>query len=152
MKTYRLRDISRDFLSQSLTVFCAIFCASLISLHVVAQDPPAQQSTTIDTKSIVARPIPLRTVGLEPGKVKKWSLRDAIMTALDNNVEIDLERENVRMMQYDLIAAQGYYDPTATSTMLYNKSITPTSSRVSGLESGNTIASDAMIYNFGATQ
>src|SRR5262245_40900100 len=56
------------------------------------------------------------------------------------------------MMQYDLIAAQGYYDPTATSTMLYNKSITPTSSRVSGLESGNTIASDAMVYNYGATQ
>lgn len=153
MKTNRLRAIARNFLSQSLTVFCAIFCASLISLPVAAQDPPATQSPAIQTENIVARPIPLRTVGLEPGKIKKWSLRDAIMTALDNNVEIELEKENVRMMQYDLIAAQGFYDPTTTSTILFNKSLTPTSSRASGLlEGSNTIASDALIYNFGATQ
>src|SRR5215475_2112713 len=150
MKTNRLRAIARYFLSQSLTACCAIFCASLISPFVAAQDPPAQQSTTIDTQSIVARPIPLRTVGLEPGKVKKWSLRDAIMTALDNNVEIDLERENVRLMQYDLIAQQGYYDPTATSRILFNKSGTPTASRDQGLEGGaTTINRQALQYNFG---
>ncbi len=154
MKTNRLRDISRDFLSQSLTVFCAIFCASLISAPVAAQDPPAQQPTsTIQTQDIVARPIPPRTVGLEPGKIKRWSLRDAIMTALDNNVEIELERENVRLMQYDLIAAQGFYDPAVTSTVLYNKSIQPTSFRAAGLDAGeNTITRDAITYNFGGSK
>src|SRR5262245_846455 len=152
MKSYRLRAISRNILSQSLTVFCAVFCASLISLSVAAQDPPAQQSPTIDTQSIVARPIPQRTVGLEPGKIKKWSLRDAIMTALESNVEIELERENVRLMQYDLIGAQGFYDPTATSRILYNRSGTPTTSRDQGLEGGNTINRQALQYNFGMTK
>src|SRR5215813_11869159 len=152
MKNNRLRAVARNFLSQSLTTICAIFCASLISLSVVAQDTTTTQNPAIKTQDIVARPIPPRTVGLEPGKVKQWSLRDAIMTALDNNVDIELERENSRLIQYDLIAAQGFYDPTTTSTILYNKSITPTASRVSGLVTGNTIASDAMVYNFGATK
>src|SRR5215468_5526685 len=156
MKNNRLRAIARNFLSLSvapcLTMFCAIFCASLISESVVAQDTTATDSSAIQTQNIVARPIPTRTVGLEPGKVKQWSLRDAIMAALDNNVDIELEKENSRLMQYDLIAAQGFYDPTTTSTILYNKSITPTASRVSGLVTGNTIASDAMVYNFGATK
>ncbi|HKQ72516.1 MAG TPA: TolC family protein [Blastocatellia bacterium] len=152
MKTYRLRDVSRNFLSHSLTVICAIFCASLISPFVAAQNPPAQPSTTINTQDIVARPIPLRTIGLEPGKIKKWSQRDAIMAALENNIEIDLERENVRLMQYDLIAAQGFYDPSVTSSIFFNKSITPTAARVTGLESGNTVTSDALIYNFSGTQ
>src|SRR5262245_63838299 len=120
MKTYRLRAISRNFLSQSLTVFCAIFCASLISLSVSAQDPPAAQSNTIDIQSIVARPIPTSTVGLEPGKIKKWSLRDAIMTELENNVEIDLAREHVGMIKNDLIEAHALYNPTATSRTLHH--------------------------------
>src|SRR5262245_14091671 len=107
MKNIRPRAFVRDVISHSSTVLCAIFCASLISLSVAAQDPPASQdSSTIKTQDIVARPIPQRTTGLDPGKVKQWSLRDAIMVALDNNVDIELEKENVRMMQYDLIAAQ----------------------------------------------
>src|SRR5262249_3697122 len=156
MKNNRLRAIARNFLSLSvapcLTMFCAIFCASLISESVVAQDTTATDSSAIQTQNIVARPIPTRTVGLEPGKVKQWSLRDAIMAPLDNNVATELERKNVRVMQYDLIAAQGFYDPTTTSNILYNKSITPTASRVSGLASGNTISSDALVYNFTGTQ
>src|SRR5215813_12735381 len=149
MKPNRLRAIARNFLSQSLTIFCAVFCASLITLSVSAQDPPAQQSTTIDTQNIVARPIPQRTVGLEPGKVKQWSLRDAIMTALENNVDIELERENSRLIQYDLIAAQGFYDPTTTSTIIYNKSASPNSFRFSGTNSA-AVTTDALTYNFGA--
>src|SRR5215813_11957729 len=155
MKNNRLRAIARNFLSLSvapcLTMFCAIFCASLISESVVAQDTTATDSSAIQTQNIVARPIPLRTVGLEPGKVKQWSLRDAIMTALDNNVDIELERENVRLMQYDLISAQGFYDPTTTSTIIYNKSASPNSFRFSGTDSA-TITTDALTYNFGASK
>src|SRR5262249_14591441 len=153
MKNNRLRAIARNFLSLSvapcLTMFCAIFCASLISESVVAQDTTATDSSAIQTQNIVARPIPSRTVGLEPGKVKQWSLRDAIMTALDNNVDIELERENVRLMQYDLIAAQGFYDPTTTSTILYNKSSNPNTFAFSGTSS-SAVSTDTLTYNFGA--
>jgi HAE1 family hydrophobic/amphiphilic exporter-1 len=138
-------------LAPYLTVFCAIFCASLISMPAAAQATHATQSAPIDTKDIVARPIPERTVGLEPGKIVKWSLRDAILAALEKNVDIQLEQENVRFTQYDLIAAQGFYDPTTTSTILYNKSIVPNIARFTG-SSGDTINQDSLTYNFGASK
>ena len=97
------RAVARRFLSLApcLTVFCAIFCASLISTPAAAQDAKATPSSTIQTQDIVARPIPERTVGLDPGKIVKWTLKDAILAALENNVDIQLEQENVRFVQYD---------------------------------------------------
>jgi outer membrane protein len=146
------RRITSLNLAPLLTVFCAIFCASLVSMPVAAQDTQATQSTPIDTKDIVARPIPQRTVGLEPGKIVKWSLRDAILAAYEKNVDIELEKENVRMMQYDLIAAQGFYDPTVTSSILYNSFGRATAQRDQGLQQGNTLTSKSLGYNFGATK
>jgi outer membrane protein len=149
MKNNRLRAMAREFLKPNLTVFCAIFCASLIPMYAAAQDTPATQSSPIQIENIVARPIPTRTVGLEPGKVVKWTIRDAIMTALEKNIDIELERENVRMMQYDLISQQGFYDPTTTSRILFNQQGSPTASRDQGLDGGNTISSKSLTYNFG---
>jgi outer membrane protein TolC len=150
------RAVTRRVLSLSmaprLTVFCAIFCASLISMPAVAQDSQATPSPSIQIQDIVARPIPQRTVGLTPGKVVKWYLRDAIEAALEKNIDIELERENVRMMQYDLIAAQGFYDPTATSRILYNSLGRATALRDQGLDGGNTITSKSYTYNFGMTK
>jgi outer membrane protein len=148
------RAVARRILSLSLapflTVFCAIFCVSLISMPAAAQDTQTTQSTPIDTKDIVARPIPQRTVGLEPGKIVKWTLRDAILAAYEKNVDIELEKENVRMMQYDLISFQGVYDPVTTSSILYNKSNQATAFRAAGLDSGeNTISRNSLSYNFG---
>ena len=64
--------------------------------------PPAnaaqQPATTQSNAQLppVLRPIPQRTVGLDPSKVVRWTLRDAILKALENNVDMELERENVR--------------------------------------------------------
>ncbi len=151
------RAVARKFLSLSLapclTVFCAIFSASLISMSAAAQDTQATQSAPIQTQDIVARPIPRRTVGLEPGKVVKWTQRDAILAALEKNVDIELEKENVRLMQYDLIGLQGFYDPTMTSSIIYNKSARATASRDQGLVGNdNTISNKSLTYNFGATK
>jgi len=144
------RRIPSLSLAPYLTVFCAIFCASLVSMPAAAQATQATQTPPIDTKDIVARPIPERTVGLEPGKIVKWTLRDAILAAYEKNVDIELEKENVRMMQYDLISFQGVYDPVTTSSILYNKSQQGTAFRAAGLDSGvNTISRNALTYNFG---
>jgi HAE1 family hydrophobic/amphiphilic exporter-1 len=120
-------------------------------MPAAAQDTQATPSSTIQIQEIVARPIPERTVGLEPGKIVKWSLKDAILAALDKNVDIQLEQENVRFTQYDLIAAQGFYDPTTTSTILYNKSIIPNIARFTGADT-DTINQDSLTYNFGANK
>jgi outer membrane protein len=147
-----LRAVAREFLSlpPCLTVFCAIICASLISMPASAQDTTTTNSQ-IQVENIVARPIPARTIGLEPGKVVNWTLKDAILAALEKNVDIELERETVRFTQYNLIASQGYYDPLTTSRILYNKSITPNVNRFTGSDDA-TLNNNSLIYNFGASK
>ncbi|MEO6725833.1 MAG: TolC family protein [Blastocatellia bacterium] len=161
MTTKSLRAAARHFASLSLAVCCTLPAA----LPAIAQDPattptqqqqqqpsaatsPAAQQTPPPTSSIVSRPIPQRTVGLDPSKVVRWTLRDAVTAALAKNVDIELERENVRLKQYDLIAAQGYYDPAIVSQVLYNRSSTPTSSRFTGATS-NAISRDGVTFNGG---
>ncbi len=143
MMTIRLWAAARNFASLSLIALCAW----LIALPVAAQTTTTQQNPQSQDQQPVARPIPQRTIGLEPGKVVRWTLRDAIVTALEKNVDIELERENVRLQQYDLIAAQGFYDPVTTSTIQYGRSISPTSFRFAGADS--SIRNDTLTYNFG---
>jgi len=145
MTTKSMRAVARQVVSMSLAVCFALPTA----LSANAQDPAtAQQAPQTTTNVPVSRPIPQRTVGLEPDKVVRWTLRDAVTAALAKNVDIELERENVRLKQYDLIAAQGYYDPSATSTLLYRRSSTPTSSRFTGATS-NAISNDTVTFNGG---
>lgn len=178
-----MRVIARKFTSlrlatpllTSLIVFCAVFFSSSNTLPVAAQNnqqeqqpqaaqpqqPQSQQTPqgqqpmpTIDINSIVARPVPERSSGVESGKIVKWTRRDAILAALDKNISIDVQRESVRLAQYALISAQGYYDPTVTSTMLYQSASNPTASRFTGLQGQNetSITQQALTYNYGAIQ
>ncbi|MDQ3009410.1 MAG: TolC family protein [Acidobacteriota bacterium] len=158
MITKSLRAAARHFTSLSLAVCCTL----PVALPAIAQDPaatptqqqqqpatsPAAQQTPPATSSIVSRPIPLRSVGLDPSKVVRWTLRDAVTAALAKNVDIELERENVRLQQYDLIAAQGFYDPAAVSTIQYNRSSTPNAFRFSGTDS-SAISRDSVTFNGG---
>lgn len=135
--------------ARNLVIF--IFTA-VCALPTVAQDPPPpaqpqNQASGIQTPPL-SRPIPNRTTGLEPGKVVRWTLRDAILAALEKNVDIDIERENVRLAQFDLFAAQGAYDPLTTSTILYESALRPTAFRFSGSDTG-TIENKTLTYNFG---
>jgi outer membrane protein len=153
-----LRATAREFISLSLwppclTVFCAVFFASLISMPAAAQDTQTPPSSNVQTDNIVARPVPERTVGLESGKVVKWSLRDAILAALEKNVDIQIEQENVRMGQYNLISAQGFYDPAVSSRILYQSVGRATAQRDQGLaDQTSTITSKSYTYNFGMSK
>ncbi len=159
MITKSFRAVARQIVMFGLAVCCMLPAA----LPARAQDPattptPTQQQqqqanpqTPPPSSDIVSRPIPQRSVGLDPGKVVKWTLRDAVTAALAKNVDIELEKENVRLKQYDLIAAQGYYDPAAVSTLLYNRSAIPTSARFSGATSA-AITQDRLTYNAGWRQ
>lgn len=96
----------------------------------------------------VSRPIPERTVGLEPGKVARWTLRDAIMAALENNPDIEMERANVRQAQFDVISAQGAYDPISTHGFSYIASDQPNTRPFSGT-TGAALSSKNLNFNFG---
>lgn len=121
------------------TWMLALSCVLTMGVPAMAQDP--QQP--------VARPIPQRTVGLEPGNVVRWTLRDAIISALDKNVDIELERENVRLAGYDIVAAKGFYDFNTGATFLYESAKRPNTFPFSGTTDNFTL-NDTTTFNFTA--
>jgi len=118
----------------------ALACTISITLPAMAQDQQQQP---------VARPVPQRTVGLDPGNVVRWTLRDAIIAALDKNVDIELERENVRLAGYDIVAARGFYDFNVGSTFLYESAKRPNTFPFSGTTDNFTL-NDTTTFNFTA--
>ncbi len=118
-------------------------------LPVAAQTPLPPQQPNQDKP--VARPVPTRTVGLQPGKVVRWTLRDAILAALEKNIDIEVERHNVRLAQFDLFAAQGFYDPVTSSTVFYNARRSPNTFIFSG-STQNFVENNNLTYNFSFVQ
>jgi outer membrane protein len=102
---------------------------------------PAQPATPSQTT-------PSHLAGIEADKVVRWTLKDAIMAALEKNPDIEIARHNVRLSQFDVLAAQGAYDPITSSTLNYVSQKTPNVSRFSG-SSQNFLQNDAFGYNLG---
>ncbi|MEK7832676.1 MAG: TolC family protein [Acidobacteriota bacterium] len=143
MITKSYQALSRQLVGLALTACCAL----IMSAPALAQD----QTQNTQTQQPVARPIPQRTVGLDPGKVARWTLRDAILAALDKNVDIELERENTRLAQYDLFAAQGVYDRNSTVGLSYG-GFTQANTRLFSGTSATTTAQKTLTYNAGVSQ
>ncbi len=93
--------------------------ALLITPTALAQDNP--QSATRNPQS-EAR------VGVNPAKRVTLTMRDAMLMALDNNRDIEVERLNAQMAGFDLRAAQGIYDPSLSTSLYYDHRAIPATS------------------------
>ncbi len=150
MITKSLRAFARHFASLSLAICCALTAV----LPAAAQDAaptqatPQNQQQQASSDDPVSRPIPQRTVGLEPGKIARWTLRDAILAALENNPDIEIERTNVRQAGFDLLAAEGAYDPVSTQGFNYRATTQPNTRPFSGADSPS-LTSKNLTFNFG---
>ena len=89
------------------------------------------------------KPLPeLSRVGVDVNRQRPLSLRDALSLALENNKDIEVARENVRIAEFDLLGAQGAYDPRLTTQAFYERIKSPISSFLSGGQNGSTTQSD----------
>jgi len=89
------------------------------------------------------KPLPeLSRVGVDMNRQRPLSLREALSLALENNKDIEVARENVRIAEFDLLGAQGVYDPRLTTTAFYERAENPISSFLSGGQNGSIIQSD----------
>jgi HAE1 family hydrophobic/amphiphilic exporter-1 len=89
------------------------------------------------------KPLPeLNRVGIDVNQQRPLSLRDALSMALENNKDIEVARENVRIAEFDLLGAKGAYDPRFTTTAFYERAESPISSFLSGGQNGSVIQSD----------
>ncbi|HEX6715950.1 MAG TPA: TolC family protein [Pyrinomonadaceae bacterium] len=89
------------------------------------------------------KPMPeLNRVGVDTNQQRPLSLREALSMALENNKDIEVARENVRIAEFDLRGARGAYDPRLTTQAFYERVENPISSFLSGGQNGSTIQSD----------
>jgi outer membrane protein TolC len=89
------------------------------------------------------KPLPeLGRVGVDVNRQRPLSLRDALSLALENNKDIEVARENVRIAEFDLLGAHGAYDPRLTTQAFYERIESPISSFLSGGQNGSITQSD----------
>jgi len=122
---------------RTLTVLTGLVtCAMLAAAQVppttqIPPIPPPPASMQVQP-STLSEMVPDQLSGVDPSKVVRWTLRDAIIAALEKNPDIEINRENVRLAQFDLLSTQGVYGWTAASTIYYNSQKVPNAFRFSG--------------------
>src|ERR1043165_6813296 len=89
------------------------------------------------------KPTPeLSRVGIDTNQTHPLSLREALAMALENNKDIEVARQNVRIAEFDYRGAQGLYDPRFTTQAFYERIESPISSFLAGGQNGSTIQTD----------
>jgi HAE1 family hydrophobic/amphiphilic exporter-1 len=141
---------------RSLSALCGgkaaiiAFLLAIFSSSVVAQSPvPIPSAQDLQVPAIAPefhpaqKPLPeLGRVGVELDRQRPLSLREALAMALENNKDIEVARQNVKLAEFDLTAARGIYDPRISSSSYYERVKNPISSFLSGGSNGATTQSD----------
>src|SRR5262245_13313312 len=78
-------------------------------------------------------------VGVDQTKKVNMTMRDAMLLALENNRDIEVERLNVQMAQFDVLSAQGAYDPALATTLYYDRRLVPATSIFASGQTTNVI-------------
>ena len=122
-------------------LFASLLC--LLNASTQAQEPsptPSPQQQTISVPAVAVdyranptKPLPsLNRVGVDSAEQKPLALREAITMALQNNKDIEVARDNVKIAEYDLLTVRGAYDPKFSAQSYYERIKTPAASFLSG--------------------
>jgi outer membrane protein len=80
--------------------------------------------------------LPTTRIGITPGRILRLPLREAILMALRNNQDIEVERANVQIAQQNARGAYGSYDPIFQAAVQFQSSTSPTAQTFIGAEGG----------------
>src|SRR5262249_17195208 len=140
----------RGFVALILAGACAISASAQTSLPKQETISQPSQPMRVQPSTLTGQ-MPDHLTGVDTGKIVRWTLKDAILAALEKNPDIEIARQNVRLAHFDILAAEGVYDPLTSSTLNYNWQRTPNISRFSG-SSQNFLQNNTLSYNFGYSQ
>jgi outer membrane protein len=85
---------------------------------------------------------PLGRVGVDMERQRPLSLREALAAALENNKDIEVARQNVKIAEFDLLGSRGAYDPRLSSSSYFERIKSPISSFLSGGSNGSITQND----------
>jgi HAE1 family hydrophobic/amphiphilic exporter-1 len=144
-----LRRFAILFAIFAFTFFCLGNTFTLAQEPIVTPSPSTASSPELQVPVIAPefrpaqKPLPeLGRVGVDLDRQKPLSLREALAMALENNKDIEVARQNVRIAEFDFKGSHGVYDPRLSSTSYFERIETPISSFLSGGVNGFTTTSD----------
>ncbi len=107
--------------------------------------PEPRQPNFPDVQQQPVPPLPdLTRVGVESGNVLTLSLNDAIRTALQNNNDIEVARDDVRYSEQVLRSLEGVYQPVFAITPQLIRNVTPQTSSLGGAGAAGTTSNTTL--------
>lgn len=86
----------------------------------------------------------LGRVGVDMMNQKPLALREAIVLALENNKDIEVSRQNVRIAEFDLGIGEGFYEPRFSGNTQYERATIP---NVSIFSTNKTTTNSSIVGN-----
>jgi outer membrane protein TolC len=134
-------------ISQRHALSALALSAALCSGPSWAQQPPAPYPTPSPAPSWP--PTTSLATASASGPVLQLTLEDAVKRAMENNVDIAVQRYEPQDSELAIKQARGVYDPLLSSTVSKNSQTDPARNAFSG---GEKVDTDTTVFNFGAFQ
>src|SRR5258708_7398056 len=140
--------------SRPALMFLVIAILLLASTSILAQETTASPAPTPTNQSLNVPPVApgyrakqttlpeLGRVGVDMDQQQPLSVREALKLALENNKDIEVARENVKIAEFDLLGVRGAYDPRLSNQSYYERIKTPVSSFLTGGTNGAVTQTD----------
>src|SRR5947209_6282737 len=119
-----MKLVDLKILVYSIAVVCLLVIAGAAQTRSV-QLPESATAKVLAAEPrpsdiIFARPSDLNRVGVQTAQPVSISLADAIRRALENNNDIEVSRDDVRLQRTRVTALEGIYDPVLTISPTYS--------------------------------
>jgi len=116
------------------------------SVDSPTQDPQEPNFPTVDQKPLPPMPNMTR-LGVTSDQVLTLSLTDAVKRALENNNDIEIARDDVRIAETQLRSLQGFYDPIFSITPQVDKRITPVQNIFAGGGTAGQVSNTTLSFD-----
>ena len=93
--------------------------------NVAPEDLPNVPSIAPDYQSRIRDLPDLGRVGVDMATQRSLTVRDAVTLALENNKDIEITRQNVKIAEFDLTAARGFFQPRLSGIAQYADTTVP---------------------------
>ena len=150
-KTTFVRQFYRGLaLPPVLAVILCVLVAQIVLAQESSPSPtPSPATENLSVPNIAPdfrpdqKPLPdLGRVGVDMEHQRPLSLREALAAALQNNKDIEVARQGVKIAEFDLKGSRGVYDPRLVSSTYFERVKTPISSFLSGGSNGAVTQED----------
>lgn len=121
------------------TVFIVAVLGSILSVTASAQTSD-ESKVAVNQRRDAA--VDLKRVGVAQDEVLALSMDEAVRMALNNNNDIELARDDVKVNEKLLLAAEGVYDPVISSTSSFRRN------SFRGADAWNTFSTDVGMLQF----